>query len=64
MSRKLYISSDYIFNRPEKKDTFEAFGEEVVPVDFNWAFVPEKKNGEDNLKNAQETIRSRFSLGK
>jgi hypothetical protein len=61
---KVYISSDYLFNRPEKKAKFEEFGEDVVAVDANWASVPEQKDGKDNLINAQASIRSRFSLGR
>lgn len=61
---KTYISSDYLFNRPEKKAQFEEWGDGVIPVDLNWASVPEKKDGADNLKDAQETIRRRFSLGR
>lgn len=61
---KTYISSDYLFNNPDKKAQFEQFGDGVVPVDLNWASVPEQKAGADNLINAQETIRRRFSLGK
>lgn len=53
-----------MFNKPEKKVMFESFGEDVVPVDLNWASVPEKKDGENNLEDAQDSIRRRFSLGR
>lgn len=61
---KVYISSDYLFNRPEKKAQFEGSSDDVVAVDANWASVPEQKTGADNLENAQASIRSRFSLGR
>lgn len=64
MSSKTYISSDFLFNRPEAKDRFEMFGDDVVPVDINWASVPEQKDGKDNIINAQASIRNRFSLGR
>ena len=64
MNHKTYVSSDFLFNHPEAKERFESFGDDVVAVDLNWAAVPEKKDGADNLINAQASIRSRFSLGR
>ena len=61
---KTYISSDFLFNHPDAKQRFEEFGDDVVAVDANWASVPETKDGADNLKNAQASIRNRFSLGR
>lgn len=64
MNQKTYISSDFLFNRPEAKERLESFGDDVVAVDLNWASVPEKKDGANNLINAQASIRNRFSLGR
>lgn len=41
---------------------WEEYGDEVVPVDLNWASVPKRKNDPSNLKNAQTSLQRRFSL--
>lgn len=63
MNHKVFVESDKFFNKPELK-TDMAFLGDVVPVDINCASVPETKSGADNLKNAQASIRKRFSLGR
>lgn len=62
-NNKVYISSDYAFNHPDRMKRFEDYGDEVIPVDLNWAAVPKSKNDPSNFKNAQASLRRRFSLG-
>ena len=57
---KLFVSSDYLFNRPEKMDDFKAMGADIVPVDMNGAYVPSEKEGAKHFENAQCTMKRWF----
>lgn len=59
---KTYIQSDSYFNKPEKYDIFGEMGNDVVPIDVYGGFVPQEKEGRNNIKTNQETIRKRFNL--
>lgn len=63
MNNRTYVSSDYAFNNPKRMARWEEYGDEVVPVDLNWASVPKSKNASDNFTNMQTSLRRRFSLG-
>lgn len=64
MNHKTFVESDKFFNKPELKADMSWPGEDVIPTDINSAFVPETKDGAQNLENAQASIRKRFSLGR
>lgn len=46
-----------------KNDPMNFWGDDLIPVDLNGAFVPLKKTDEDkNLKEAEQNVKDRFSL--
>lgn len=62
MNGRVFVKSDKYFNDRDEFDMYQEMGMDVIPVDLNGAYVPEKKYDPQNLKRAQQTIQKRFGL--
>ena len=57
------IDSGKVFNDDDLVKSFEEYGDKVVAVDINGAYVAQTK-AKGSLEDSEENIRKRFNLGK